>query len=106
MPSSYAGKTERWTTLVANAEPLLSSVPAAQELHADLKASTTELGAMAHRIQDLLGEAHTLAKRRQDPSRNRCQPNRERNRSSCGERGQNDRSRPRTASGRATYSRS
>jgi hypothetical protein len=69
MPSSYAGKTERWTTLVTNTEPLLGSVPAAQELHAELKVSTTELGAMASRIQELLGEAHTLAKRRQDLAR-------------------------------------
>ncbi|HEV7667002.1 MAG TPA: hypothetical protein VGS22_00635 [Thermoanaerobaculia bacterium] len=69
MPNSYAGKTERWTTLVTNTEPLLGSVPAAQELHSELKVSTTELGAMASRIQELLGEAHTLAKRRQDLAR-------------------------------------
>ncbi len=66
MPSTYAEMTQRWSTLVVNSEPLLGSVPAAQELHADLKVSTAELGNMADRIQDLLGEAHTLAKRRQD----------------------------------------
>ncbi len=69
MPDSYAGKTERWTTLVANSEPLIGAVPAAQDLHAELKVSTAELAAMAHRIQDLIGEAHTLAKKRQDLAR-------------------------------------
>ncbi len=69
MPGSYAGKTDRWNTLVVNAEPLIGSLPAAQELHAELKVSTAELGAMASRIQDLLGEAHTLTKRRKDLAR-------------------------------------
>ena len=67
MPDSYAEKTQRWATLCANAEPLLGSVPtAAQELHSGIKAATVELGGMADRIQDLQGEAHALAKRRQD----------------------------------------
>ena len=63
MPT-YAEQTQRWTTLCANAEPLLGSVPAAQELHAELKVETAELGTLADRIQDLEGQAHTLAKRR------------------------------------------
>jgi len=67
MPESFVEKTQRWVTLCANAEPLLGSVPtAAQELHSGIKAATVELGGMADRIQDLQGEAHALAKRRQD----------------------------------------
>ncbi|MEP7008953.1 MAG: hypothetical protein ABJC13_01375 [Acidobacteriota bacterium] len=69
MPNSYAEKTQRWSTLVANSEPLLGSVPAAQELHAGLKVAAAELSGMANRIQDLEGEAHALAKRRQELAR-------------------------------------
>jgi hypothetical protein len=65
MPT-YAEQTQRWTTLCANAEPLLGSVPAAQELHAGFKVETAELGSLADRIQDLQGQAHTLAKRRKE----------------------------------------
>lgn len=67
MPNSYAEKAQRWTTLCANAEPLLGSVPAAaQALHSAMKADTAELGGLADRIQELEGQAHALAKRRQE----------------------------------------
>lgn len=66
MPNSYAEKTQRWITLCTNTEPLIGSLPAAQDLHAGLKAATAELGGLADRIQDLEGQAHTLAKTRQD----------------------------------------
>lgn len=65
MPT-YAEQTQRWTTLCANAEPLIGSLPGAQELHAMLKVETTELGGLADQIQDLVGQAHKLAKRRRE----------------------------------------
>ena len=65
MRDSYAERIQRWVTLCANAEPLIGQLPAAQELHAGLKTITTDLVSMADRIQNLQGEAFTLAKQRQ-----------------------------------------
>ncbi len=66
MPESFVEKTQRWVTLCANAEPLIGPLPAAQDLHAGLKATTTELGSLEERIQDLEGQTLTLAMRRQE----------------------------------------
>jgi hypothetical protein len=66
MPESFVEKTQRWVTLCANAEPLIGLLPAAQNLHAGLKDTTTELGSLEERIQDLEGQTLTLATRRQD----------------------------------------
>ncbi len=60
MPNSMAERTQRWVTLCSNTEPLLGQVPAAQELHGEIKAATVEIVRMADRIQKLEGEAHTL----------------------------------------------
>ena len=66
MANSFVEKTQRWITLCTNAEPLIGSLPAAQDLHAGLKVITTELGGLEDRIQDLEGQALTLSMRRQD----------------------------------------
>jgi hypothetical protein len=65
MSDSYVEKTQRWVTLCANAEPLIGLLPAARDLHSGLKDTTTELGGLEDRIQDLQGQTLTLAKRRQ-----------------------------------------
>lgn len=66
MPESYVEKTQRWVTLCANAEPLIGPLPAAQELHSGLKATTLELGSLEERIQDLEGQTLTLTMKRQE----------------------------------------
>jgi hypothetical protein len=66
MPDSFVEKTQRWVTLCANAEPLIGPLPAAQDLHAGLKATATELGSLEEQIQDLQGQTLTLVMRRQE----------------------------------------
>ncbi len=66
MPNSFADKTQRWVTLCANAEPLIGQVPAAQELHGEIKAATVEIVSLADRIQELEGQAHTLTIQRRN----------------------------------------
>lgn len=61
MPNSLAEKNQRWVTLCANTEAMISQIPAAQALHGQIKAATVEIVRMADRIQELEGEAHAMA---------------------------------------------
>ncbi|MEP7008999.1 MAG: hypothetical protein ABJC13_01620 [Acidobacteriota bacterium] len=45
---------------------MIGQVPAAQELHGEIKAATVEIVRMADRIQELEGQAHTLTIQRRN----------------------------------------
>ncbi len=66
MPNSLAERNQRWVTLCANTEPFIGQIPAAQELHGQIKAATVEIVRMADRIQELEGEAHAMTIQRRN----------------------------------------
>ncbi len=66
MPNSFAEKNQRWVTLCANTDSLIGQIPAAQELHGQIKTATVEIVRMADRIQELEGEAHAMTIQRRN----------------------------------------